>query len=285
MTLKPANFPAWMKKAISPSDDADVTELLRRNRINTVCLQAACPNRHECYRRGTATFLIMGSICTRNCAFCDIANGEVVPLDADEPRRVAQTAKELGLKFVVLTCVTRDDLPDGGAEHVAQTIRAVRDAGIDRVEALVSDFEGRPDSVRKVVESGPVVFNHNVETVQRLYPTVRPQADYDRSLFVLREAAKLGALTKSGIMVGLGEQPHEVLTVFRDLVSNGVRILTIGQYLAPSAMHHPVKEFAPPARFEWYRHKALEAGMTEVASGPFVRSSYMAETVYEGTER
>ena len=285
MTLRPASFPAWMKKAISPSDDGDVSEILRRNRINTVCLQATCPNRHECYRRGTATFLVMGSVCTRNCAFCDIASGEVLPLDTDEPLRVAMAAKEMGLEFVVLTCVTRDDLPDGGAEHIAKTIRAVRDVGIEKVEALVSDFQGDSDSVRKVVESKPVVFNHNVETVPRLYPDVRPQADYERSLAVLREAGRLGALTKSGVMVGLGEQPHEVQTVLRDLVSNGVRILTIGQYLAPSAMHYPVREFVPPARFEWYRDKALEAGFSEVASGPFVRSSYMAETIYEDTDR
>ena len=281
MTARAAGFPAWMKKAISSIDETEVSEILRDCRLNTVCREASCPNRQECFRRGTATFLIMGKVCTRNCRFCDIGYGKPEPLEIDEPARIAAAAVRMGLKYVVVTSVTRDDLPDGGSGHFARVIRALKEGGVNAVEVLTSDFGGREESIREVLAAGPDVFNHNVETIPRLYPDVRPQADYARSLAVLRSASRRGTITKSGIMVGLGEMPEEVITVLRDLAWNGVKVLTIGQYLSPSALHSPVLEFVSPARFEWYEQKAYELGFSAVKSGSYVRSSYHAESVFE----
>jgi len=278
------DFPAWMKKGISSSDESEVARILAGYGLNTVCREAACPNRHECYRRGTATFLVLGGVCTRNCAFCDIASGAPEPVQADEPARVAAAAAAMGLDYVVVTSVTRDDLPDGGAAHFAAVVRELRAAGVRGVEVLTPDFRGDRDALRTVLDARPDVFNHNVETVERLYPRVRPQADYRRSLDVLAHAAESGVVTKSGLMVGLGERPVEVLRVMLDLLDAGVQILTIGQYLSPGPSHAPVAEFVPPARFEWYARKAREFGFRAVASGVFVRSSYRAAEIYRSVK-
>lgn len=281
MTARREHFPAWMKKALSFSTDDSVSNTLHRHGLNTVCREATCPNRGECYCHGTATFLLMGRRCTRNCRFCDIESGNPYPLDSEEPYKVAQASKELGLDFVVVTCVTRDDLPDGGAAHFAATIHELRKAGVDGIEVLTSDFAGNLDSVRKVADARPSVYNHNVETVERLYSHARPQANYARSLAVLKTASESNLITKSGIMVGLGERPEEVLTTLRDLRSCGVMLLTIGQYLAPSHSHCKVVEFVSPQRFDWYSEVAFEMGFVDVASSPFVRSSYNAKAMHE----
>ena len=281
MTARRVDFPAWMKKAISLSTDNEVGSVLERNRLNTVCREATCPNRSECYCSGTATFLIMGSVCTRNCRFCDIHSGTPSPLDSTEPERVANAASELGLDYVVVTSVTRDDLPDGGAHHFSNTILALKAAGVADIEVLTSDFNGCIECVCMVADAKPSVFNHNVETIERLYPSIRPGADYHRSLRVLSTASRIGLPTKSGLMVGLGEHPEEVIRVLMDLRSCGVLLLTIGQYLSPTQKHHPVVEFVSPSRFDWYKEKALELGFVAVASDPFVRSSYMAKQMYD----
>lgn len=248
--------------------------------LDTVCLSAACPNLGECFARRTATFLILGPVCTRNCRFCAVPKGTPRPVDPGEPRRVALAAAELQLRHVVITSVTRDDLPDGGAGQFAATVTAVREALPEAtVEVLTPDFRGRPAALEKVMAAGPRVFNHNVETVPRLYPAARPQADYRRSLEVLRRAKEMrpGILTKSGLMVGLGEREEEVLAVLADLRSAGCDAVTIGQYLRPSKAHLPVREYLTPETFARYRARAREMGFRYVASGPLVRSSYLAE--------
>jgi lipoyl synthase len=272
-------FPAWMKKGISYVDDGDVARILQEQNLNTVCREAACPNRGECYKHGTATFLILGRICTRRCSFCDISKGTPAPLDPDEPQRLALAAKKLGLRFVVVTSVTRDDISDGGASVFAEVIRNLHEQGITGIEVLTPDFLGDLSALDKVLAAVPSVFNHNVETVPRLYPAIRPIADYERSLAVLAHAASRELAAKSGIMVGLGERPDEVIAVLHDLKWAGVGAVTIGQYLAPSSRHAPVKEFISPARFEWYAEQAREIGLIP-ACGPFVRSSYKAEEIF-----
>jgi len=241
----------------------------------------------ECFASGTATFMILGNVCTRSCRFCAVQKGEPAALDGTEPDRLALAAKELGLSHVVVTSVTRDDLEDGGAAHFAAVIRALRQHNPQAtVEVLVPDFMGRPESVRKVVDAGPDVFNHNVETVPSLYPKVRPEANYERSITVLRLAKALQSsmLTKSGIMVGLGERSEEVEEVMRELRRAECDILTIGQYLSPSANHLPVVEFIEPHRFERYRRLGESLGFKAVASGPFLRSSYDAAKVRKEAE-
>jgi len=253
--------------------------MLDELRLNTVCRSAKCPNRGECFASGTATFLIMGDACTRGCRFCAVDTRAPAPLDPDEPARVAEAARRMGLTHVVVTTVTRDDLPDGGAAHFVAVIRAIRGAAPDaRVEVLTSDFGGDPDAVDTVAGARPDVFNHNVETVPRLYAEVRPGADYRRSLRVLARvhATQPDLPTKSGLMVGLGETRKEVVEVLRDLRAHGVDIVTIGQYLRPSAQHLPVAEFVEPATFAWYEGQAREIGFAGVAASPFVRSSYHA---------
>jgi lipoic acid synthetase len=255
-----------------------VRGLLGRLRLHTVCQSAHCPNLCECFASGTATFLILGNVCTRHCRFCAVAAGEPQPLEADEPDRVAQAAATLGLRHVVVTSVTRDDLPDGGSGQFAATIAAIHAACEATVEVLTPDFQGRADLVARVLAAGPEVFNHNVETVPRLYPAVRPEADYRRSLDVLRLAHEHGGpLTKSGLMLGLGETRAEVLAVLRDLRAAGCEALTLGQYLRPSAGHLPVDRFVTPSEFGRYERDATELGFLGVAAGPFVRSSYHAE--------
>jgi len=261
--------------------------MLQELAVNTVCQSAKCPNRGECFAEGTATFLIMGDACTRGCRFCAVETRVPQPLDADEPRRVAEAAAALGLKHVVITSVTRDDLVDGGAAHFVAVIEAVRLALPEAdVEVLTSDFGGRMESVDVVAAARPEVYNHNLETVPRLYAEVRPGADYRRSLDVLARVrvAQPELPTKSGLMLGLGETPEEVLEVMNDLLANGVSILTLGQYLRPSQAHLPVAEFVEPSVFAELAREAYRKGFSAVASSPYVRSSYHAGELAEQAE-
>jgi len=279
MSTQHKRLPPWLKKRLPPGGKTEpVHALLRGLRLNTVCQEAHCPNMGECFAKGTATFMILGDVCTRDCTFCAVRHGQAGPPDPEEPRRVAEAVRHLRLRHVVVTSVTRDDLPDGGSEHFARTVRAVHELARASVEVLIPDFEGRHCDVDRVLDAGPEVFNHNVETVPRLYPEVRPQADYRRSLDVLSRAAERtgGVITKSGLMLGLGEREDEVLGLLADLRAAGCQVVTIGQYLAPSAAHHPVVEFIHPDRFEHLREQAEAMGFRAVASGPFVRSSYGA---------
>ncbi|MDD3608691.1 MAG: lipoyl synthase [Halothiobacillaceae bacterium] len=281
-TVNPARKPGWIRAR--PQGSPEVQRLkgvLREHRLHTVCEEANCPNLGECFGHGTATFMIMGAICTRRCPFCDVAHGRPDPLDTEEPANLARTVAAMRLKYVVITSVDRDDLRDGGAEHFAAVIRAVREAvpGI-RVEALTPDFRGREaQAVKTLAADPPDVFNHNLETVPRLYRQARPGADYAGSLALLRDmkAARPAMPTKSGLMVGLGERFEEILDVMRDLRAHGVDMLTIGQYLQPSLHHLPVARYVTPEEFDEYTRLGLDMGFSDVASGPMVRSSYHAD--------
>jgi len=275
-------FPPWLKKRLpAPEQTERVRDLLAELNLNTVCREAHCPNRGECYAHGTATFMLLGRICTRNCRFCAIETGVPGPPDPEEPERVAEGTRRLGLRHVVVTSVTRDDLPDGGSAQFAGTIRAIHDGTSASVEVLTPDFRGVREDLARVFDAGPDIFNHNVETVPRLYDAVRPEADYDRSLRVLaRAAAHPGVpVVKSGLMLGLGETAQEVRRTLEDLLEAGCRAVTLGQYLAPSPAHHPVVEFVPPDEFDRLSEMALEMGFGAAVSGPFVRSSYRAAEV------
>ncbi len=282
-------LPAWLVKSMPRvAEGPKVRRILEELGLATVCSDARCPNRPECYASGTATFLIMGRNCTRACRFCAIDKGAPEPLREDEPAAVAEASRRMGLKHVVITSVTRDDLPDGGAWHFAKTIRAVRKAtGGATIEVLVPDFQGSDEAVATVIDARPDVFNHNTETVPRLYAAVRPQADYRRSLGVLSMAGRLARqrgiemMTKSGIMVGLGETGDEIEQVMHDLRAAGCDILTIGQYLSPSPAHMKVERFVPPEEFEALRRRATDMGFAAVAAGPFVRSSYQARQIVD----
>lgn len=276
-------LPGWLRRRMPAEGYGATRAVLARLALNTVCDGANCPNQGECFSRGTATFMIMGSVCTRSCTFCAVPECAAPgPLDEGEPERVAEAAAALGLRHVVVTSVTRDDLPDGGAVHFARTIAAIRRRCPEAtVEVLVPDFAGSVSALDTVLGAGPDVLNHNVETVPRLYPEVRPQADYTRSLALLERAGRAGFVTKSGFMLGLGEREEEVERVLQDLRSAGVAVVTIGQYLAPSPLHHPVVEFVEPGRFGEWERRARRMGFAAVAAGPFVRSSYMAERVLE----
>jgi len=277
-------LPDWIReKKLNLAALRDMKTMLRSRELNSVCESLACPNRTECFSRGTATFMILGDVCTRSCGFCNVTTGRpYAPPSAEEPRAVAETARRLGLKHVVVTCVTRDDLHDGGAEQFAKTIHALREALPESaVEVLTSDFRGNLDSVRTVVEARPDYFNHNVETVPRLYDFVRPGSRFERSLAVLREAASLDSTitTKSGLMLGLGETRHEVLEVLARLRDSGVAIVTMGQYLQPKRDKLDVVEYVHPDVFDEYRVLGEALGFRAVFAGPFVRSSYMADEV------
>jgi len=253
---------------------------LKEKGLHTVCQSAGCPNISECFEKPTATFMIMGDVCTRNCSFCGVATGEPGPLDKTEPGHVAEVVKDLGLKHVVLTSVTRDDLVDGGSEHFYHTINAIKEMSPHvTVEALIPDFQGSISSLERVLSAGLDILNHNVETVPRLYSRVRPQADFQQSCSVLENAKKImpEIMVKSGLMVGLGETPGEMNDVFRMLAGSGCDIMTVGQYLAPSTHHYPVAEYVTPEQFDRYAVSARESGIRWVASGPYVRSSYNAE--------
>lgn len=274
--------PAWIRVKVSaPASVARIKNLLRTHKLHTVCESALCPNLSECFGQGTATFLIMGDICTRRCPFCDVAHGRPGPLDPEEPERLAKVAAEAGLDYVVITSVDRDDLRDGGASHFAACIRAIRgQAAGTRIEILVPDFRGRADAAFLALAGDPPdIFNHNLETVPRLYRKARPGADYRWSLELLRRfhAEHPEIPTKSGLMLGLGEQKEEILAVLRDLMDHGCRHLTIGQYLQPSREHLPVERFATPEEFQEFAALAREMGFIRVASGPLVRSSYHAK--------
>jgi len=288
MTL-PERPPEWIReKRLNLADLHAVKRLARRGGLNTVCEEARCPNRGECFSRGTATFLLMGDVCTRACGFCDIASGRPRPLDPGEPERVAEAVERLDLKHAVLTSVDRDDLPDGGSAHFARTIRAIRqrDSAIG-IEVLTPDFRGREESIREVAGAGPDVFNHNVETVPRLYASVRRGARLERSLGLLtlvkREQPEM--TTKSGFMVGLGERFDEGVELLGRLREASVDIVTIGQYLRPSRENLPVAEYAPLSVFERYRDLGAALGFRHVFAGPFVRSSYRAEEALEESRR
>ncbi len=273
--------PPWLRVRVrmTPAFEA-VQRAVSEHRLHTVCASAACPNLGECWARGTATFMIGGNLCTRRCGFCDVATGRPAPLDPGEPERVAQAVQQLGLAFAVITCVARDDLADGGAEQMAQTVLAVRrlcpNTGI---EVLIADYKGSEAALRSVLEAGPDVLNHNLETVERLTRKVRIAARYDRSLAVLRRAAELHPEipTKSGLMLGLGENEAELDQTLVDLHAAGVRLLTLGQYLQPSPEHLAVERWVPPAEFDAWAARARALGFREVAAGPLVRSSYHAE--------
>ncbi|HOW52882.1 MAG TPA: lipoyl synthase [bacterium] len=265
----------------------DVKRLLRRHRLHSVCESAHCPNIGDCFGKKTATFLIMGNICTRNCRFCDIGNtSRPDPLDPAEPENLARAVAELGLRYVVITSVTRDDLPDGGAEHFAKTIAAVSAVSpATLVEVLTPDMRGNPDALGVVADARPDVFNHNVETVPRLYGEVRPQADYRRSLRVLSFMKERGLTTKSGLMVGLGETDDEIREVLHDLKVYGCDIATIGQYFRPSHAHLPVTRDLTEEEFAALRAYGLSIGLREVYAGRFVRSSFNAAEVFAATTR
>ncbi len=278
---KDLRLPPWLTKPLSdPARTRRVKETIAELGLTTVCDEARCPNRVDCFSRGTATFMILGDRCTRNCGFCAVSHAEPMAPAPDETRRLVEAVKRLGLEYVVITSVTRDDLPDHGAEQFAQTIRAIRrDLPGVGIEVLTPDFGGRLELVDVVLEAGPDVFSHNVETVRRLYATVRPDADMDRSLKVLKHAAdaRYDGLIKSALMLGFGETRLEVDAALRDLRRAGTDIAYVGQYLRPSRSHLRVERFIPPEEFEDIRQTALGMGFAWVSAGPFVRSSYEAE--------
>ena len=277
--------PEWLRVRYNQEAVAEVAQLLGELRLNTVCKEANCPNLGECYRKHTATFMILGSQCTRNCRFCSVTPGHPLPPDPEEPENVAAAAKKLGLRHVVLTCPTRDDLPDGGAEQFAQTVRAIRRACPGAtVETLISDMQMNTAALDAVIEARPEVLNHNVETVRALQEAVRPQADYERSLAVLRYCKEKDAalLTKTGFMVGLGETEEQIGELMDDVLAAGCDILTIGQYLQPSPEHYPLDRYASPEDFARYKAMALDKGFRYVASAPLARSSYKAWEALEG---
>lgn len=272
--------PDWLKvRYTETSQMGHVAEMLRKLNLNTVCEEANCPNLMECFSKKTATFMILGRVCTRNCTFCNVSKGSAMNVDIDEPLNVAKAVKELALKHVVITSVTRDDLPDGGAGHFANVIEKVRHmSDTTTIEVLIPDFQGSMEALNCVVRAKPDVINHNVETIKRLYPSVRPMADYYRSLELIKRIKDMdqSIYSKSGFMVGLGETPQEVEKLMDDLRTAGCDIVTIGQYLAPSKKHHPVAEYITPETFAKYKLAAEEKGFRYAASSPFVRSSYHA---------
>ncbi len=271
--------PDWLKiKLHSDSGFARVAEIVDRHGLHTICSSGRCPNKAECWSRRTATFMVLGDVCTRGCKFCATATGKPLPIDAGEPERAARSIALMELKHAVITSVTRDDLPDGGAAHWNAVIRAVRRENPDTtIEVLIPDMDGRPELLDIILAARPDIVGHNIETVERLTPEVRSRARYRTSLRTLSYMASTGATAKSGIMVGLGETPAEVLAAMDDLRGAGVEILTLGQYLRPTREHLPVAEYVTPQQFEFYRQEATARGFSYVASGPLVRSSYMAE--------
>jgi lipoic acid synthetase len=277
--MVPQKKPEWLKKKVNAEAVMEMEGMLRSLNLHTVCEGANCPNRGECFKNRTATFMILGDVCTRNCRFCAVCKGRPTTLDPQEPENVAIAAQQLRLAHTVVTSVTRDDLPDGGAAHFAQTIRALKQhLPESTTEVLIPDFRGSLEALQTVIDARPDIINHNVETVPRLYPAVRPMAQYERSLELLRRVKELGGgiYSKTGIMVGLGETEDEVLSVMDDLIAVGCDLLTIGQYLQPTREHIEIAEFIHPDQFEVYRRKGLEKGFKYVASGPLVRSSYNA---------
>jgi lipoyl synthase len=278
-TASPRRLPRWLKvPAPGSADYIDLKRVIHKQRLRTVCESARCPNIGECWAQRTATFMILGDVCTRSCGFCAIKTGTPGSVDELEPERVAAAVAQLGLRHAVITSVTRDDLPDGGATMFARTIEALHQHGAETtVEVLIPDFQGNREALETVTTAGPEILNHNIDTVPRLYPRMRPQANYERSLELLDRARQSGlALTKSGMMLGAGERREEVIRAIEDLRAVGCQILTLGQYLSPSADHVPVDRYVPPAEFGEWRDLARQRGFRHVESGPLVRSSYHA---------
>ena len=279
-----ARRPEWLK--LSPLDSAALNKmrrLMQDSRLHTVCESARCPNRTECFAEGTATFMILGNICTRHCTFCAVKHGKPQAPDSQEPEHIVAAVNKLGLRYVVITSVTRDDLPDGGAAYFSQTIKAIHECDSDiRVEVLIPDFKGSLSALHTVTDACPSVLNHNIETVPRLYPEVRPEADYQRSIRLLKQAklANSKLLTKSGLMLGLGETRQEVIAVMDDLRRVDCDVITIGQYLQPSLKHHRLVRYIPPEEFEEYQNTGREMGFASVISGSLVRSSFHAAETY-----
>lgn len=284
----PSHFPPWLHRKLPTGKKMAATlETLQQYGLNTICRSALCPNQGECLASGTATFLILGDRCTRNCTFCAVSKGTPLPPDPGEPEKLAQAAAALRLRHVVITSVTRDDLPDGGAGHFAAVLHALRRSVPDAaVEVLTPDFRGVEQSIDEVIAAQPDVYNHNMETVERLYAVARPQASYSRSLDLLRRVKDRapGIYTKSGLMVGLGEEFGEVAALLKDMRAAGCDVVTIGQYLQPSPRHLPVLRFVPPEEFASYKEEALRLGFIHVESGPFVRSSYRAHELWNTAE-
>jgi lipoyl synthase len=271
--------PEWLKiKINNNSDSFFVKDVLKKYRLNTVCEEANCPNRIECFNSKTATFMILGKNCTRNCTFCNVTSAKPEKINIKEPQNIANAVEELGLMHVVITSVTRDDLGDGGANHFAKVIKELKSKKVS-IEVLIPDFKGDIDALKKVADAKPDIINHNLETVPFLYSKVRPGAIYDRSLTLLKNVKKLdnSIFTKSGIMLGLGEKDEEIIKVLIDLKNAGCDFITIGQYLSPSNKHHPVIKYYHPKEFEYFKNTAIKIGIKGVASGPFVRSSYKAK--------
>jgi len=271
--------PDWLKVKYTVNEDFKaLREIVKQYDLHTVCEEARCPNQGECWRRCAATLMILGGTCTRDCQFCAVGSGNLTPPDPNKPKKVGKAVKLMGLKYAVITSVTRDDLPDGGATHWAKTIREIRRQNPDcKIEVLVPDFQGNIKALETVLATEPNVFGHNLETVKHLYSQARPQADYKQSLRVLKEAKQRGAVTKTGIMVGLGETKKQVLELMQDALSVNCDIFTAGQYLQPTKCHLPVDRYVHPDEFEFYKTEGLRMGFRSVMSGPLVRSSYHAD--------
>ncbi len=275
-------LPIWLNKKFDINATQEIQSILRKLNLNTVCEEAFCPNISECFANKTATFLILGKYCTRNCRFCNVSHNKPEVVNIEEPDMIAKAVEYLNIQYVVITSVTRDDLKDYGAAHFANVVKRLKLLADIKIELLIPDFMGDINSLKLIVESGSEVVGHNIETVKRLYPSVRPQANYERSLFVLRMLKELknNLITKSGIMLGLGESKDEVESAMKDIILTGCDILTIGQYLRPSKEHLPVAEYIKPEVFEYYRILGKKMGFKHVESSPFVRSSYNAASVF-----
>jgi len=271
--------PDWLKIRLPRGEEfSKVNSLVKKYQLHTICTSGNCPNHADCWERGTATLMILGNICTRSCKFCNVSTGKPLPIDPEEPQKVSQTVKALQLKHCVLTSVDRDDLPDGGANHWAETIRQVKLLNPSTtIETLVPDFDGKQELIQFVINAAPEVISHNLETVRRLTPMIRSRAKYETSLQVLKYIADSGLTAKSGIMLGLGETEDEILQTMDDLLTVNCKVFTLGQYLQPTRQHYPVKEYIQPDKFEEYRKIGLSKGFAFVESAPLVRSSYKAE--------
>ena len=279
--------PKWLRvKLPTGKKYTELRGLVDKYSLNTICTSGSCPNMGECWGDGTATFMILGEVCTRGCKFCATQTGRPLAPDPTEPQKLAESVRLMGLRHVVVTSVTRDDLPDGGAEHWAQVVEAVRKENPDAtIELLIPDLDAREDLIEVVLASKPDIIGHNIETVERLTPLVRSRAKYRTSMRTLEIISRSGAVAKSGLMVGLGESDDEVLQTLRDLRNAGVEIVTLGQYLRPSLEHYPVAAYITPEKFEWYRTQALEMGFSYCASAPMVRSSYLADAALESVRK
>ena len=278
--------PEWLKIRLQSDEaSAEVERIVKEHSLHTICSSGLCPNKAECWRRRTATFMILGDICTRGCRFCATKTGIPLAPDASEPQKVAESVRLMGLRHVVVTSVTRDDLPDGGAQHWAATVEAIRRKNPDAtIELLIPDLDARADLIEIVAASQPDIVGHNIETVERLTPVVRSRAKYQTSLRTLEIISSLGLVSKSGLMVGLGESDDEVIQTLGDLRNVGTEIVTLGQYLRPSLEHYPVAAYITPEKFEWYRLQAMEMGFSYCASAPLVRSSYLADAALESVK-